>query len=683
MNMRTIYFIVIGVFFTHISFAQITSDQVIANSNSYINHSWTASTSNIWNKSCGGKNIKTPFWVKVGKNNLFPYCWGGNSNLPDFDSYLLNGKSAGDSNTETAYGAEPGCSVGVDCSGFVSRCYGLSTHYATVDLNTNSLFGHHNSMNKLRIGDFVNKPGKHTRLVTKINNNGTIDVIEAGSGIENVGGQGLWRVFTWNYSTDALSANGYNPQYYTKMTSSTTSPPGSFSLTLTPECDGTTSQIRLNWTESANATSYEIYRDGSLYFPTDGTKLTGTQFINKGSKVIAGTSYSYYIKAINSAGSTNSSTKSATAPNCSSTGFASVSQGVSINPTSVISGSDFTTTFTLKETKGSSITFESIVCAITTTNNVLVRDMVIKGPITISANGTYNYSSTLAWRSSDAIGNYRAWARGKVAGGDWFDFTTAGGTNPYSFQVVSGANSPGSFNLTLTPECYNGTTSQIRLNWTESANATSYEIYRDGTLYYPTDGTKFTGTQFENRGSKVIAGTSYSYYIKAINSAGSTNSSTKSATAPDCSSTPTCTTPGIPVSATGTATGQTTANLSWSAGSPAGSSAVTYYWVVGTSSSVAYGSGIAQGTTTGTSASATGLSSGTTYYLRVYAKTNCDGTSSGYKTSSAFTTSASCTTPGTPVSVSGTATGQTTANLSWSSGSPAGSSTVTYYWVVG
>lgn len=144
-----------------------------------------------------------------------------------------------------------------------------------------------------------------------------------------------------------------------------------------------------------------------------------------------------------------------------------------------------------------------------------------------------------------------------------------------------------------------------------------------------------------------------------------------------------CTTPGIPNSCMGSATGQTSANLSWSAGSPAGSSTITYYWVVGTSSSVTYGNGVAQGTTASTSASTSTLSPGTTYYLRVYAKTSCDETFSGYRTSSSFTTSASCITPGIPVSVNGNATGQTTANLSWSQGSPAGSPTVTYYWVVG
>src|ERR1051326_5982304 len=42
----------------------------------------------------------------------------------------------------------------------------------------------------------------------------------------------------------------------------------------------------------------------------------------------------------------------------------------------------------------------------------------------------------------------------------------------------------------------------------------------------------------------------------------------------------------------------------------------------------------------------------------------------------------SCTTPGTPTAITGTATGQTTDNLSWAAGSPAGSTTVTYYWFV-
>ncbi len=105
-------------------------------------------------------------------------------------------------------------------------------------------------------------------------------------------------------------------------------------------------------------------------------------------------------------------------------------------------------------------------------------------------------------------------------------------------------------------------------------------------------------------------------------------------------------TPGIPATATGTVTGATTANLSWAAGSPPGSSTVTYYWAVGTSSSVTYESGYTKrGSTTNMSASVTGLTAGTKYYLSVKAKTDCDDTESGYKTSSSFTTDDSCIPP--------------------------------------
>lgn len=196
------------------SSAQITSSEVISNAEAYLNYTWTATTENIWNEeNCGGKSVNTPEWVTTGDHVALPYCWGGNSSLSQFTAYLLEGKSAGDDNTSAGYGAEPGCSVGVDCSGFVSRCYGLSTHYATSMLNVNALFGHYSAYADLEEADFINNPGSHTRLVTQINANGTITVIESGSGVGNVGGAGLWKVFNWTYNMSQLT--NYNPQFYT------------------------------------------------------------------------------------------------------------------------------------------------------------------------------------------------------------------------------------------------------------------------------------------------------------------------------------------------------------------------------------------------------------------------------------------------------------------------------------
>jgi hypothetical protein len=149
---------------------------------------------------------------------------------------------------------------------------------------------------------------------------------------------------------------------------------------------------------------------------------------------------------------------------------------------------------------------------------------------------------------------------------------------------------------------------------------------------------------------------------------------------------PSCVTPGTPVWVSGSATSSTSASLDWFAGSPAGSPNVTYYWVVGTSASVTYGSGVAQGTTSSTWVGVNSLLPGTTYYLRVYARTSCgSGSSSLYGTSAPFTTpnSPSCVTPGTPGNVVGTPINTTTADLNWSSGLPNGSADVTYYWVIG
>src|SRR5204863_47886 len=67
--------------------------------------------------------------------------------------------------------------------------------------------------------------------------------------------------------------------------------PGPFALTLTPECNGSSPQIRLNWASSSGAASYDVYRDGVLYF----SNVTGNQFLH--TAVRAGTSYSYFVRA--------------------------------------------------------------------------------------------------------------------------------------------------------------------------------------------------------------------------------------------------------------------------------------------------------------------------------------------------------------------------------------------------
>ena len=128
----------------------------------------------------------------------------------------------------------------------------------------------------------------------------------------------------------SFSGGGSTNNYYVKANNSvgstnnsngvlsTTSPncsgtlPGAFILTATPQCSGTSSQVRLSWTVSANAINYDVYQDGNLIAPN----TINTQVIVSFSG--AGSTNNYYVKANNSVGSTNNSngTLSATSPNC-------------------------------------------------------------------------------------------------------------------------------------------------------------------------------------------------------------------------------------------------------------------------------------------------------------------------------------------------------------------------------
>jgi hypothetical protein len=92
--------------------------------------------------------------------------------------------------------------------------------------------------------------------------------------------------------------------------------PGAFSLTLTPECSGTSPQIRLNWTASLGVSTYDVYRGGTLY----RSDLTGTQFID--TSVSTGSSYAYFVRAKNIGGTSDTPSQSATAPaSCPPGGF--------------------------------------------------------------------------------------------------------------------------------------------------------------------------------------------------------------------------------------------------------------------------------------------------------------------------------------------------------------------------
>ncbi len=181
----------------------ITRGEALAIADTYVQHQWTAAAENLTDGRITDNNgvaIETPSWIRIGLNVKVPYKWGGFNTLDQFDAGLLEGKYAGDNATS---GVSSAC-VGVDCSGFVSRCWTLPSHYSTrmMDDNITISYGD-NNWSQIKPADAVHIPG-HVRLAVNNNTNGTILTVEA-SGRD-------WRVSYRAYSYYDLS--GYTPRYY-------------------------------------------------------------------------------------------------------------------------------------------------------------------------------------------------------------------------------------------------------------------------------------------------------------------------------------------------------------------------------------------------------------------------------------------------------------------------------------
>ncbi|HTA82882.1 MAG TPA: T9SS type A sorting domain-containing protein [Bacteroidia bacterium] len=191
-------------------FGQITRTQIHLNAIPFTTYTFTTTSANITtgtNCSTAGGNVVTPSWVTVGANKVgMPYCWGGFSSLTSFTNALLTGKSAGDDDCSTNGDCCEDCALGVDCSGFVSRAWGLTTKQST-----NTLPGicttFSSAMDVLQ-GDIFDLPGSHTRLVDTNYEDGTMLLIES-SAVD-------WKVSYRSYTISNLTS--YTPMGYTKTT---------------------------------------------------------------------------------------------------------------------------------------------------------------------------------------------------------------------------------------------------------------------------------------------------------------------------------------------------------------------------------------------------------------------------------------------------------------------------------
>ncbi|MFZ2323383.1 MAG: T9SS type A sorting domain-containing protein [Ignavibacteriaceae bacterium] len=216
----------------------------------YVLHQYECSSSNLAASGVtapDGDVVQTPGWLVVGTNARIPYMWGGFSSLAQFDAGLTNGKYAGDINTAEV----SSYAVGVDCSGFVSRCWQLSYHSSTSDMP--NITTQYSSWDDLKPGDAIHKVG-HVRLFVARNLNGSFKVVES-AGRD-------WDVSYWSYTTSDLSA--YTPRYYNNIENNyNTQQPTLLSAELKSE-----NSVELKWNcDSTNVLGYRVYssQNGTLW----------------------------------------------------------------------------------------------------------------------------------------------------------------------------------------------------------------------------------------------------------------------------------------------------------------------------------------------------------------------------------------------------------------------------------
>jgi hypothetical protein len=210
---------------------QVTRTEVMQTAQAYASHPWQASPANIFHgMDTNGVRINTPDaawwgpggWYADGRTNLgVPYCWGGDSTLAEFDAGILAGRPAGyhfkkfDRRSRGHLGpAGSALPVGVDCSGFVSRCWRLNERRSTYDMP--QVCRRLQSFDDLQPGDAVNKRYNHIILFA-----GWVDsqheqmrVFEAGDAQKNNLPENYERVHEDVYDRDWLAEKGFVPLRY-------------------------------------------------------------------------------------------------------------------------------------------------------------------------------------------------------------------------------------------------------------------------------------------------------------------------------------------------------------------------------------------------------------------------------------------------------------------------------------
>lgn len=149
---------------------------------SYVQHRWHSSERNLLHgKDTKGIEVHTPdraggrgrplpdCWRVNAENVGVAYKWGGTDTLASFDFGIRAGKAAGDVYTAKKrrldFAGVSNASVGVDCSGFICRCWKLKKRYSTYSFA--EICRKLPSVVELKPADIMNRRGGHALIFVK------------------------------------------------------------------------------------------------------------------------------------------------------------------------------------------------------------------------------------------------------------------------------------------------------------------------------------------------------------------------------------------------------------------------------------------------------------------------------------------------------------------------------------
>lgn len=185
----------------------LSRDEAIAIAERYANHEWTAGPQHIFRGRDGdGIFVRTPHWTAGQINRGVAYKWDGFASVEEFDAGLAAGKFAGD--IDCTKPDQSRYAVGVDCSGFVSRCWKLPVKHSTRSFP--GICIRLPDAAELRPGDILDYFDAHVVLFKEFvdPDRTKIRCFEARDG----------KVRVWEYNLADMLREGFKPYRYKRIT---------------------------------------------------------------------------------------------------------------------------------------------------------------------------------------------------------------------------------------------------------------------------------------------------------------------------------------------------------------------------------------------------------------------------------------------------------------------------------